>query len=92
MEISPVANVRITPMVRSKATDLGLTDVYDVDRSSRIGDETYSPEGAKPVAGDYEGDSEDIDDNEGRYEDVEDSDDTEPEVQPAKSGQIDYIA
>jgi hypothetical protein len=94
MEISPIANVSITPMVRSKATDLGLTDVYDIERSSSIGDETYSPGSAKPGAGDYEGDSDDSDgqDDEELYDDLEDSGDTKPETQPAKSGQIDYIA
>jgi hypothetical protein len=51
MEISPIPGVRIAPMVRSKETDLGLTDVYEIERSSRTGDETYSPSGAKAATG-----------------------------------------
>jgi hypothetical protein len=57
MEIAPVANVRIAPMIRSQVTDLGLTDVYEVERSTRTGDETYSPSAARAASG-YEEDEE----------------------------------
>jgi hypothetical protein len=51
MEIAPVASVRLTPMVRSKATDLGLTDIYEVERSTRSADETYTPHNSKAASG-----------------------------------------
>ncbi len=51
MEIAPVASVRLTPMMRSKVTDLGLTDVYEVERSTRSRDETYTPHTSKAASG-----------------------------------------
>lgn len=65
MEIGPVANVRIMPMIRSKVTDLGLTDIYEVERSTRTGDETYSPSGSKAASG--------FEDDEEKRSDPEDS-------------------
>jgi hypothetical protein len=58
MEISPVAGLRIAPVIRSTVTDLGLTDVYEVERSSRAGDETYTPSGANAATG-FEDDEDD---------------------------------
>ena len=51
MEIAPVASVRLVPMIRSKVTDLGLTDVYEIERTTRSGDETYSPSSSKAASG-----------------------------------------
>jgi hypothetical protein len=51
MEIAPVASVRLTPMVRSKVTDLGLTDIYEVERTTRSADETYTPHHSKAASG-----------------------------------------
>lgn len=66
MEISPISGVGIGPTFRSRETDLGLTDVIEVDRSSRTGDETYSPSGNKAASG--------FEDDEDKAEDPEDSD------------------
>ncbi|HEY1254028.1 MAG TPA: hypothetical protein VGF01_04545 [Terracidiphilus sp.] len=76
MEISPVANVRLVPMVRSKVTDLGLTDVYEVERSSRNGDETYSPSSSKAASG--------FEDDDYKFDDP----DEENEAQTSRSGPI----
>ncbi len=84
MEISPVIAVRIAPMVRSRVTDLGLTDVYEVERSSRTGDETYSPSASKAASG-----FEDDDDN---FEDLDTDPDTELNVRLAGNGQISRFA
>jgi len=96
MEISPVANVRITPMVRSKDTDLGMTDVYNVERSSRTGDETYTPDGAKAATGFDSGENDDggesRQDDEDTYDDLEDEAETKPELPAEPDGQIDLIA
>jgi hypothetical protein len=51
MEISPVSGVRIAPMVKSRETDLGMPGVFEVEYSSRTGDETYSPSSAKAASG-----------------------------------------
>jgi hypothetical protein len=51
MEIGPVASVRLNPMIRSKVTDLGLTDIYEVERTSRSADETYTPHHSKAASG-----------------------------------------
>ncbi|MGD0547935.1 MAG: hypothetical protein ABR991_08945 [Terracidiphilus sp.] len=80
MEISPVANVRIAPMIRSKVTDLGLTDVYEIERSSRTGDETYSPSGSKAASG--------FEDDEEKFSDQEDS---EFKVQSTAVRKINYF-
>jgi hypothetical protein len=83
MEISPVAGVRIAPMIRSRETDLGLTDVYEVERLSRTGDETYTPSRARAEAS--------LDD-----EDMSDDFANGPESQDRElttgAIQIDYIA
>jgi hypothetical protein len=90
MEISPVDAVRMIPMVRSRITDLGLTDVYDIERSSRIGDETYSPSGQNGAPGAER--DEDAQDDEDTYDDSEEDTEAEPTVPPAVNGQIDYVA
>jgi hypothetical protein len=64
MEIGPIPGVRIAPMIKSKETDLGLTDVYEVESSSRTGDETYTPSGSKAATG--------FEDDEDKLEDLED--------------------
>jgi hypothetical protein len=84
MEIGPVNAVRIAPMVRSRETDLGLTGVYEIERSSRIGDETYSPSGSKAASG-----FEDDDDN---FDDMETDPDAESSVKPSGKGQISRFA
>jgi len=63
MEISPISAVRLAPAFRSRETDLGLTDVFDVESSSRIGDETYSPGGEGAASG-FEDDEDKADDQE----------------------------
>jgi hypothetical protein len=60
MEIGPVTAVRIAPSVRPREADLGLTDVYEVERSTRIGDETYIPNAAKAASG-FEEDEDEFD-------------------------------
>jgi hypothetical protein len=90
MEISPVDGVNLIPMVRSRITDLGMTDVDDIERLSRVGDETYTPSGQKPAAGAENG--EDAPDDEDTYEDSEDDSEAEPQVLPVVNGQIDYVA
>jgi hypothetical protein len=58
MEISPVNAVRLQPMIRQAETDLGLIDVGESARSSRMGDETYEPSGVKAASGYEEDESE----------------------------------
>jgi hypothetical protein len=84
MEIGPVAGVRIAPMVRSKEADLGLTDVHEVEHSTRSGDEIYIPSGTKAASG-YE-------DDEDKYEDLEESLDEESRVRPVGIGKISRFA
>jgi hypothetical protein len=86
MEIGPVGSVRIAPMVKPRVADLGLTDVYEVERSSRTGDETYSPSGTKAASG-YEDDE----DSEDKYDESEDGLD-EPRVRPAGNSKISRFA
>lgn len=84
MEIGPVASVRIPPAVRPMEADLGLTDVYEIERSTRSGDETYTPSGARAASG-YE-------DDEDNYDDLEDDPEAKPRVRPAGDVQISRFA
>jgi hypothetical protein len=93
MEISPISSVRIAPMIRPRLADLGLTDVYEIENSTRTGDETYSPTGANAATG-FEDDDDTYE--EGGDENQDDSSDDETEV-PLKvralpSGPINYFA
>jgi hypothetical protein len=51
MEIGPVSDVRLAPVIRSRESDLGLKDVDEIERRASIDDETYSPGSAKAAAG-----------------------------------------
>jgi len=84
MEISPVAGVRIAPMVRPKEADLGLTDVYEVERLSRTGDETYSPSVTKAASG--------FEDDEDTFDELEDDLEAEPRVRSTGNGKISRFA
>jgi hypothetical protein len=84
MEISPISAVRIAPMIRSKETDLGLTDVYEVERSSRTGDETYSPSGANASSG--------FEDEEDTLDDLEEEPDAPLKVKAITNRQVNYFA
>jgi hypothetical protein len=84
MEIGPVTGVRITPMVRPKEADLGMTDVYEVERTTQTGDEIYIPSDAKAASG-YE-------DEEDKYEELEEETDAEIRVRPAGSSKISRFA
>jgi hypothetical protein len=66
MEISPITAVRLAPAFRSRETDLGLTDIFEIEKSSRTDDETYSPGGSRAASG--------FDDDEDHADDQEDSD------------------
>jgi len=81
MEISPIAAIRIAPTFRSRETDLGLTDVFEIENSSRTGDETYSPSGGKAASGSEDGEAEDQEQEEGTAEGEE-----EGKVQKAENG------
>jgi hypothetical protein len=81
MEIGPVAAVRIAPMIRSTVTDLGLTDVYETEQSTRTGDETYSPSGTRAATG--------FEDDEEKFDDVEDA---EAKALLVEKRQINYVA
>jgi hypothetical protein len=72
-------------MVRSRETDLGLTDVYEVERSSRIGDETYSPSGSKAASGFGDDDAD-------HFDDLETDPDAESRVEPSGKVQISRFA
>jgi hypothetical protein len=84
MEISPIPGVRIAPMIRSKVTDLGLTDVYEIERSSRTGDEIYTPSGARAATG--------FEEDEDKNGDLESEAEAQVGEQRARKMQINYIA
>lgn len=85
MEISPVPGVRIAPMIRPKEAELGMTDVYEVERTTRTGDEIYIPSGTKAASG-FEEEEED------KYDELEEDIDGEPKVRSASIGKISRFA
>ena len=84
MEIGPVTSVRISPMVRPIDADLGMTDVKEVERTTRTGDEIYIPSGTKATSG--------FEDDEDKYDELEDDLDAELKVRPAGNGKISRFA
>ncbi|MGA2276508.1 MAG: hypothetical protein ABSG00_02810 [Terracidiphilus sp.] len=84
MEIGPVTAVRIAPRMKPIEAELGLTDVIEIEHSSRTGDETYSPSGVKASTG--------FEDDEDTFEDLEDDPDAPPPVKAVASVQISYFA
>jgi hypothetical protein len=84
MEIGPVAGIRIAPMVRPKEADLGLTDVYEVERTTQIGDEIYIPSGTKAASG--------FEDDEDKYDEMEEDFDADLKVRTPGNGKISRFA
>jgi len=84
MEIGPVTSVRITPMVRPREADLGMTDVYEAERTTQTGDEIYIPSAAKAASG--------IQDEEDKSEDLEEDIDEESSVRPTGTSKISRFA
>jgi hypothetical protein len=90
MEISPVSGVRIAPMAKTRDTFLGMPEVFEVEYSSRTGDETYSPSTPKAASG-AEEDEEDEEEEGGEAEEGW----NEPRVRAMEGGvkrQINYFA
>jgi hypothetical protein len=81
MEISPVTGVRIAPMIRSKVTELGLTDIYETEHTSRSGDETYSPSVVRAASG--------FEEDEEKFDELEDAEDR---ALLAEKRQINFVA
>jgi hypothetical protein len=78
-------------MARPKEADLGLTDVYEIERSTRTGDETYSPSGSKAATG-FESDEDEYESENDELEELEDGSEAERTAQPAANGKVDYMA
>jgi hypothetical protein len=94
MEIGPVTNVGLVSTIKSRETDLGLTDVDDIEQLSRVSDETYTPSNAKSGA-DGEGGDDDTYEEEDLDDDLDaDEEDTEAKtaVHTAGTGKINYVA
>ena len=88
MDIGPVAGVRIIPMIRPRNADLGLTDVYEAERTTQTDDEIYIPSASRAASG--------FEDDEDKYDESDDEDkeedDSEPKVRPAGIGKINRFA
>jgi hypothetical protein len=51
MEISPIAGIRAMPVVKVPPADSGLSKVFDIENSSKPGDDSYSGNGKKAAGG-----------------------------------------
>lgn len=84
MEIGPVASVRITPTIKPREADLGMTDVYETEHTTRTRDEIYIPSGTRAASG--------FEEDEDKYEELEESLDEESKVRPAGIIKINRLA
>ena len=87
MEIGPVSGIRLVPAIRPRESLLGLTDVYEVDRTSLTGDETYTPQGAKAASG-YEEDEDTY--NAEKDDELDDEPNLPLRVRAVANGPINY--
>jgi hypothetical protein len=84
MEISPITGIRAMPVMKVPPAGPGLTAVFDIENSSKPGDDSYSGSGKKAAGGE---------DDEGA--EPEEGSEVEPGMQGAGNGrttQIDYFA
>jgi hypothetical protein len=51
MEISPIAGIRTLPVVKVPPADSDLSRVFDIENSSKPGDDSYSGSGKKSGGG-----------------------------------------
>jgi hypothetical protein len=91
MEIGPVSNVRLAPVIRSRENDLGLKDVDEIERPASIDDETYSPGSAKAAVG-FDEENDDDSGDENGAEPGGESAEALPEEKTATDGLINYFA
>jgi hypothetical protein len=84
MEIGPVTAIRMAPMVKPRSADLGLTDVYEIEHSTRTGDETYFHSGPKAASG--------FEEDEDKYDDQVDDIDREARAHSGTSVRINRFA
>jgi hypothetical protein len=76
MEISPIAGIRAMPVMKVPKADPELSAVFDIENSSKPGDDSYTGSGKKAAGGEDDDDA-----------DLEDSLEAESAVQAAEKGQ-----
>jgi len=85
MEISPVSAVRSIPTVGSRETEFGVPGVFEVEYSSRTGEESESPKNTKAASGAEEEEEEEEYEEEDAFEEAEsgeeDDDERAPQIQ-----------
>jgi hypothetical protein len=83
MEISPIAGIRAMPVMKVPPAEPGLPAVFDIENSSKPGDDSYSGGGKKAPGGE---DDEGVDLEGGEAEDGGRG------AGNGRSSQIDYFA
>lgn len=59
MEISPIAGVRVLPLMKIQRPESEVSAIFDIENSSKAGDDTYSGSGRKAAGGQDEDDLDD---------------------------------
>jgi hypothetical protein len=54
MEISPIAGIRAMPVMKVPPAETELSAVFDIENSSKPGDDSYSGSGKKAAGGEDE--------------------------------------
>ena len=84
MGISPIAGIRAMPVVKIPPKESGLSKVFDVENSSRPGDDSYSGNGKKASGGQ--------DDEAEELESAAEDESGEQAEEPAQGTQVNYFA
>lgn len=90
MGITPITAIHLGSTFKPRDRELGQTEIFEIENSSRTGDETYSPGGNKSASG-FE------DEEEGlmEQEDADGLDDAKPEATKSAEetgGEISFFA
>ena len=51
MEISPITGIRALPVIKTPPVDSDISRVFDIENSSKPGDDSYSGSGKKSAGG-----------------------------------------
>jgi hypothetical protein len=87
MEISPISGIRAIPVAKVPPSESDLSRVFDIENSSKPGDDTYSGSGKKAAGGEDDEPEDNVE--------PEESADDEPAVPSAGNGdstQINFFA
>ena len=82
MEISPIAGIQVLPITKPQRPDSELSAVFDIENSSKPGDDSYTGSSKKAAGGEDDEDAEDAEQDEA----------AEPAAQETETGSVARIS